>query len=154
MAKDIYHSNVREALEKEGWTIVRDPLRIYISETDYVDIDMAAEKDFLESEDGFMAEKGEAKIAVEVKSFIRRSFISAFHEAIGQYLDYKSALSDTEPDRVIYLAIPDIAYAEDLFQSDGFFEKRFIEEEANVIVFNARENIIEKWINYKNTSKS
>ena len=149
-----YHNNVREALEKEGWTITLDPLRVYISETDYIDIDMAAEKNFLESEDGFMAEKGGVKIAVEVKSFIRRSFISAFHEAIGQYLDYKSALSNAEPDRVIYLAIPDVAYAEDLFQSGGFFEKRFIEEEANVIVFNARENIIEKWINYKNTNKS
>lgn len=154
MAKDKYHNNVREALEKGGWTVTLDPLRVYISETDYVDIDMAAENDFLESEDGFMAEKGGVKIAVEVKSFIRRSFISAFHEAIGQYLDYKSALSDTEPDRVIYLAIPDVAYAEELFQSGGFFEKRFIEEEVNLIVFNARENIIEKWINYKNTNKS
>ena len=33
--KDVYHDNVREALEKDGWTIVRDPLRIYISQTDY-----------------------------------------------------------------------------------------------------------------------
>jgi len=134
MAKDIYHNNVREALEKEGWTIVRDPLRVYISEIDYVDIDMAAENDFLESEDGFMAEKGEVKIAVEVKSFLRRSFISAFHEAIGQYLDYKSALSDTEPDRVIYLAIPDIAFTHRLFQNGGFFEKRLKQENANLIV--------------------
>ena len=28
MAKDIFHSAVREGLEKEGWLITDDPLRI------------------------------------------------------------------------------------------------------------------------------
>jgi hypothetical protein len=30
MAKDIYHQAVRNALEKEGWTITHDPFRIPI----------------------------------------------------------------------------------------------------------------------------
>jgi len=28
MAKDIYHNNVRTALEKDGWTITDDPLTL------------------------------------------------------------------------------------------------------------------------------
>lgn len=69
-----------------------------------------------------MAEKGKEKIAVEIKSFIRKSFISAFHETMGQYLDYKSALEDSEPDRVVYLAIPEDAYHHELFQ--GVYPKK------------------------------
>lgn len=140
MAKDIFHNNVREALEKDGWTISLDPLRIYISKIAYYEIDLAAEN-------VFAASRGDTKIAVEIKSFTRKSFISAFHEAIGQYLDYKSALSDSEPDRILYLAIPDMAFSHELFQG-GFFERRFFEESVNLIVFNADKNIITKWINY------
>ena len=55
MAKDIYHRAVREALEKEGWTITHDPY-------------------------------------------------------IGQYLNYLVGLEKIEPDRVLYLAIPEMIY--------------------------------------------
>ena len=108
MAKDLFHQNVREALEGEGWTISADPLRVYISQKDYLEIDLAAENTL-------MAEKGNEKIAVEVKSFLRKSLISAFHEAIGQYLNYQSALEDTEPDRTVYLAIPEDTFYNELF---------------------------------------
>jgi len=146
MAKDIYHNNVREALEKEGWTITRDPLRVYITQKAYVDIDIAADN-------VFSAEKDNVKIAVEVKSFIRKSIISAFHEAIGQYLDYRSALSKAEPDRTIYLAVPNTAYANELFK-DSFFEQRLTEESANFIVFDPTKNIIVKWKNYTDIKES
>ena len=140
MAKDLFHQNAREALEKEGWEISADPLRIYISKKDYFEIDLAAEN-------VFMAKKGQEKIAVEVKSFIRKSFISAFHEAMGQYLDYKSALADEEPDRIIYLAIPKDAFDNELFQGT-FIQKRLREESINLIVFDISTNSILKWINY------
>lgn len=42
MAKDIFHDNVKRALEKEQWHITADPLRINLDET-YVEIDLAAE---------------------------------------------------------------------------------------------------------------
>lgn len=140
MAKDLFHQNARQALEKEGWEISADPLRIYISKKDYLEIDLAAEN-------VFMAEKGQEKIAVEVKSFIRKSFISAFHEAMGQYLDYRSALADEEPDRTIYLAIPKDAFDNELFQG-AFVQKRLKEESINLIVFDISTNSILKWINY------
>ena len=39
-----------------------------------------------------------------------------FHEAMGQYLDYRSALEDFEPERTVYLALPTHAYNHTLFQ--------------------------------------
>lgn len=140
MAKDLFHNNVRRALEKESWKISADPLRIYISETAYLEIDLAAEN-------VFMAEKDNHKIAVEVKSFLKKSFIYEFHAAIGQYLDYKSALSDSEPDRIVYLAIPEDAFQHELFQGK-FIQKRLREENIKLIVFDISEDKIVKWINY------
>jgi hypothetical protein len=49
-------------------------------------IDLGAEK-VLE------AEKEGQKIAVEVKSFMEASLMSAFHLALGQFIDYRHALA-------------------------------------------------------------
>ena len=87
MAKDIFHSSVREALEKDGWLITADPLRIDLDETS-VEIDLAAEMNLA-------AEKNGEKIAVEIKSFLGKSIISDFHLEMGQYLDYIAALAST-----------------------------------------------------------
>ena len=38
------------------------------------------------------AEKGIEKIVVEVKSFLNESLITDFHNALGQYLNYKTGL--------------------------------------------------------------
>ena len=98
MARALFHYNVKEALEKENWAITSDPLRIPIDGSQ-LEIDLAAEMIFA-------AEKAGQKIAVEVKSFLGKSFMHNFHEAIGQYLDHRSALEDFESDRIVYLAIP------------------------------------------------
>jgi len=66
-AKDIYHSVVRHALEKEGWTITDDPLVIQIDQKKSVYIDLGAEN-------LLAAEKADKKIAIEIKSFIGKSF--------------------------------------------------------------------------------
>ena len=42
MARDRLHSNVKEALLKEGWNITHDPLRVPIDGT-YLEVDMAGE---------------------------------------------------------------------------------------------------------------
>ena len=57
-AKDIYHNNVRTALEKDGWTITNDPLTLEIGERSLF-VDLGAEKILA-------AEKQGRKIAVEV----------------------------------------------------------------------------------------
>ena len=49
MARDKYHKEVREALEKEGWTITHDPYKIMIGRRrGYIDLGaeiIGAEKD-------------------------------------------------------------------------------------------------------------
>jgi hypothetical protein len=79
MAKDFFHSIVREALEKDGWLITHDPYKLMILESKS-EIDIGAEK-------LFAAEKQNQKIAIEVKSFLSLSFGYEFHSALGQYLN-------------------------------------------------------------------
>lgn len=102
MAKDIYHSVVKEALEKDGWTITQDPFLLTDKpmKIDY-EIDLGAEK-------LLAAEKNNQKIAVEVKSFLKTSFLNEFHSIFGQYLVYQAGLLRLEPDRILYLQYPNL----------------------------------------------
>ncbi|MEN8218365.1 MAG: XisH family protein [Pseudomonadota bacterium] len=97
-AKDIYHDTVKNALIKEGWTITNDPFFIRFGGFDlYIDlgaIQMIA------------AQKEEQKIAIEIKSFVSGPFISEFHTAVGQVLNYRSALKRIAPEYILYLAVP------------------------------------------------
>ena len=101
-AQDIFYDSVKNALIKDGWTITDDPLYL-----DYGGIDMYVD---LGAEKIIAAEKGTEKIAIEIKSFIRPSMTDEFHTALGQYLNYRLALEDIEPDRNIYLAVSEEIY--------------------------------------------
>lgn len=96
-ARDKYHLEFREALEKDGWTITHDPYFLETEETEY-EVDIGAEK-------VIGAEKGGVKIAVEIKSFLRESVAYDFHEALGQYLQYRLGMQMQEPDRAVFLAV-------------------------------------------------
>ena len=138
MARDLYHQNVRKALEKDGWTITHAPYFIKLGGRDSVEADLGAEK-------MLQAERENIKIVVEVKSFINRSIIHDFHGAYGQFAFYKKALLKFEHDRQIYLAMPlDIIYNE--FDSKLYF-KEFMETEMSLVIFNPIENTISQWIN-------
>ncbi len=79
MARDKLHEVVRTALEKDGWTITVDPLRLVVgSDTMYVDL--AAER-------LLAASRAEEQIAVEVKGFNEPTTISGFHSVVGQYIN-------------------------------------------------------------------
>ena len=74
------------------------------------------------------------KLRVFVKSFIAPSTISEFHTALGQFLNYRSALRAIEPIRILYLAVPLEIYEE-------FFRLRFIQEvtqehRLNLLIYN------------------
>ncbi|MEY4934423.1 MAG: hypothetical protein RIS64_782 [Bacteroidota bacterium] len=43
MAKDTFHQNVRQALEKDGWEITKDPYKLRALGINY-EIDLGAEK--------------------------------------------------------------------------------------------------------------
>ena len=102
-ARDIFHQTVKTALQKDGWTIMADPLRLEVGGID-VSIDLAAER-------LIAAEREGQSIAVEVKSFLEgTSAISTFHTALGQFLNYRAVLRIDSPERELYLAIPISAY--------------------------------------------
>jgi hypothetical protein len=103
MAKDIFHQQAKNALIKDGWIITDDPLTIRISEAVKVQIDLAASS-------AIAAERETEKIAVEIKSFIADSDISEFHTALGQYINYSQALEEQQPERILYLAVPNETY--------------------------------------------
>jgi hypothetical protein len=136
MAKDVFHDAVRYALENDGWTITNDPLRIRFGDVDQY-VDLGAEK-FIS------AEKGDRKIAVEVKSFLGSSPVTEFHIALGQYLNYRVALTKEEPERILYLAIPTAIF--NSFFALPFTQAVIEEYSVRLIVFQADAREIEKWI--------
>ena len=80
-----------------GWQIAADPLLIEYGD-DKLAIDLAAERLIL-------LEQGANKIVIEVKSFSSKSILYAFHQALGQYINYKMALDSLEEPYPLYLAI-------------------------------------------------
>ena len=136
MARDTYHDAVRRALEKEGWTITDEQYKFSTGEASF-EIDLFAEK-------LIVAERGNDKIAVEVKSFRSQSPMNKFHEAVGQYDNYLFALEEYAPKRILYLALPI-----DLWET--FFQKPFVQlvisrKRMRLIIYDQNAETIEKWI--------
>lgn len=136
-ARDIYHNAVVHALTADGWKITDDPLVVSYGGKDLY-VDLGAE------EVTIAAEKEGQKIAVEVKSFLGLSPIRDLEEAVGQYDVYRSILLETEPDRLLQLAIPQRAY-------EGIFTQQFGQVILNrlqlrLIVFDEHRERIVKWI--------
>jgi len=136
-AKDIFHNTVKTALEKDKWTITDENLFIQVEDIDFY-IDLTAEKILA-------AEKTGKKIAVEIKSFLGPSDVTEFHLALGQCLNYRSALRLIEPDRVLYLAIPVDVYKE--FFSRQFIQRIISEYHLKLLTFNPEEEEIVLWKN-------
>ena len=136
MGKDLYHNQVKAALQKESWQITHDPYEIRVGGVEMY-IDLAAEQ-------VIAAQRGNTKIAVEINSFINPSTISDFHLAHGQFLDYRYALELEDPDRTLYLAVPQEVY-------QTFFTLKFIDQvrqrsQIKIVVYNATQEVIVQWI--------
>lgn len=97
-ALDQFHFPVRNALIKDGWTITDDPLQLIIGKRTLA-VDLGAERTLL----GAVRDK--KLIAVEIKTFGGPSPVADLQQAIGQFLMYKSILSEAEPNRKLYLAV-------------------------------------------------
>jgi hypothetical protein len=135
-AKDLFHNEVKRALEKADWTITNDPLELEWEEV-RVKIDLAAEK-------LIAAQRAETKIAIEIKSFISPSPISEFHTALGQFLNYRLLLETQDSDRQLYLAIPIDTYIS-FFQS--IFAQTTIQRyQLKLIIYNPITEEIVTWI--------
>jgi hypothetical protein len=135
MAKDIFHDIVKTALQKNGWIITHDPYELRVGGVEMY-IDLGAEQ-------LIAAERDQTKIAVEIKSFIAPSSISEFHSAHGQFLDYRYALEEEEPERSLYLAVPIKTYR-------TFFSLRFIQtvirrSQISLVIYDPDQEDIVQW---------
>jgi XisH protein len=135
-AKDLFHNAVRSGLQKENWTITDDPLSLKFGDT-RIYIDLGAEKILA-------AEKGEEKIAVEIKTFASASIVFDFHLAIGQFINYQVALENKDPGRLLYLAVPQEIY-------DSFFQSLLAKAVVNkyqigLIVYDPENEVIIEWL--------
>ncbi len=137
MAKDIYHYQVREALEKDGWIITHDPYYLDIDNPSPLEIDLGAER-------LISAEKGLDKIVVEVKSFLNRSLTYDFYAAYGQFRIYRRGLTRQDPERVLYLALSQDVYVE--LQQRSFYTDLIADENIFLLVFNPLTKTIQSWI--------
>jgi hypothetical protein len=134
-AKDRFHNIVKIALEKEGWKITHDPLTLKVDAVTDLHIDLGAEM-------LIGAERENEKIAIEIKSFLGQSAINDFHAAVGQFINYRYALADLEPDRKLYLAISLVTY-------EKVFVRRFIQSvidraQISLIIYDTEQEIIVK----------
>lgn len=137
-ARDFFHNAVKTALIKDDWEITHDPLSLSFGGVD-MSIDLGAEK-------LIAASKQDQKIAVEIKSFLARSSaISEFHTALGQFINYRAALKQENPDRVLYLAIPIFAY-NNFFKLD-FPQMMIQENQIKLIVYDPESEVIIQWKN-------
>jgi XisH protein len=136
VAKDRFHQIFKTALIQNGWTVTHDPLQIKVGGVD-MEIDLGAER-------LLGAEREDETIAVEIKSFLTSaSAISEFHTALGQFINYRAALRREDPDRVLYLAVPDLTY-NSFFQLD--FPASMLQENAvKLIVYDVELEQIILW---------
>lgn len=134
--KDTYHDVVRTALEKDGWQVIDDPLRIVAGGVGLF-IDLSAEPIM-------SAEREDSRIAIEIKSFEIQSQITSFYEAFGKYLTYEKALLMNKMNLELYLAVPKRAY-------DTIFKKELVKQlvldyKVNIVVYSTINQSIISWI--------
>ncbi len=137
-AKDIYHDTVKNSLQKEGWTITDDPFKLKWGLRELF-VDLGASK-------LLAAAKGEQKIAVEIKSFVNVSPISDLEKVLGQYIYiiYANLLEETEPERLLYLAIRQATYQEIFSEPIGNLVIK--KNSLRLLVFEPKKEVIVTWI--------
>ncbi|MEM9805514.1 MAG: XisH family protein [Cyanobacteria bacterium P01_D01_bin.56] len=134
--RDAYHTAVKQALIKDGWTITDDPLHLKWGRKDmYIDLGAAQL---------LAAHRQECKIAVEVKTFTGRSELDDLEKALGQYVLYFDVLVELEPERTLYLALPTWAY-ESLFE-EPLGQLLLKNQRLRLIVFDPEQEAIEQWL--------
>jgi XisH protein len=128
-ARDRFHNSVRHALEKDGWTITDDPLRFNFADASVL-LDLGAERLIGLS-------RNNEHIAVEIKGASGPSRMSDFHATLGQYQNDQAALELRQPDRVLYLAVP-----QSLFKT--FYQNELVRYSLDATTFQFSSTILKK----------
>jgi len=135
-ARDNFHDIFKKALVKDGWTITHDPYYLPLGSRKGF-IDLGAER-------VIAASKADEKVAIEIKSFIGLSEITEFEKALGQFNLYSIALQDQEPDRKLFLAVPEIFYFD--FFEEPFMQRVLKHFDVHLILFDEQKEVIKQWI--------
>ena len=101
-------------------------------------IDLGAEK-------VIAAEKEGQKIAIEIKNFLNPSKITELYAALGQFIIYRLALQEQEPERMLYLAVPITVYNE--FFILPFIQSVIKTNQLCLVVYNIEQEVISQWQN-------
>jgi hypothetical protein len=141
-ARDRYHERVKKALIKDGWTITDDPLHLKWGKKDLY-VDLGAEK-------LLTAQKGTQKIAVEIKTFGGDSEVADLQQALGQYFTYCAVMSRNYPDWILYIAVHEDVFI-DVFEEDPLGRLLLEDYKIPFLVFNPEQEVIARWIVWKNT---
>jgi hypothetical protein len=144
----VHHNAVKAALITDGWTITHDPYRIEYGGKD-VYVDLAAERAQLDVV--LAAERGTTTIAVEIKTFTGLSVLTDLQQAIGQYLLYRTWMRQTDPQRLLYLAV-------DVETATGVFAQEFgrivaDDVQIRLIVIDMTAERIKEWKHFPTTDR-
>jgi hypothetical protein len=139
MAKDIIHYAIKDALLNDNWEVTNDPFTIDLDEDNtFFDIDLAAQKNET------TVFQNRSMLAIEIKSFAGASVIHAFHEALGQFLNYQAALDEQGLESELFLAISVRGW--ERLSAFKFIMRRIDQFNLKFIVVNIQDKKIEKWI--------
>lgn len=136
-AKDLYHDTVIQALITDGWEITDDPFVLSYGGRELY-VDLGAQKRAI------AAQKGERKIAIEIKSFLKPSPVRDLEEAVGQYGVHQSILTEIAPERILYLAVPKRSYESIFTEKLGQLIIKSLQ--IKLLVFDEEQMRIVQWI--------
>jgi hypothetical protein len=136
-SRDAIHDVVKQALVRDGWQITNDPYVISYGDR-FLFIDLGITTRFIG------AERGEQRLAIEIKELRGRSIVKELEQAIGQYILYQLLLRQVEPDSLLYLAVSAHAY-EEIFQ-EPIGQLVISDLPLNLLVVDTRSSEVNQWI--------
>lgn len=132
MARDVFMQVICELLERQGWVITHDLLKLSDGQNDITDI---------LSTKVIAAKQSEQKIAFFLEPFFGTSEITDFYTVIGKFVHFKSLLLRQQPARKLFLAIPERVFTK-------FFQAEFVQIvlkdlKVDLIVYWAEKEVFE-----------
>lgn len=90
------------------------------------------------------AEKRGRRIAIEIKGFQRESDIEQLEQALGQFVLYRAIMARREPDRVLFLAVPEEAARKVFDAPVGQLMRE--DQGVRIVTFDPEAEAVVRWI--------
>lgn len=134
-AVDQCQEQIVRALQKEGWQVVKAPLRLQVDlRVAYIDVEMSRDANG----------SRESMLLVEIKCFSGPdASTTELYEALGQYLVYRAMILEWGLPHSVYLAVPEGGF-NDIF--DGSVMRVVNESRVRIVVVNLEAERVVKWI--------